>query len=81
MPLDKKEMIRQKPFLKIYLDTYNEYAGKLNQKASERQVVEILKRCLRVFYRSLRTYTYLIPVIPKTVPESLITDGLGPITE
>jgi hypothetical protein len=68
MPLDKKEMIRQKPFLKIYLDTYNEYAGKLNQKASEKQMVEILKRCLRVFYRSLRTYTYLIPAIAKTVP-------------
>lgn len=67
--------------MKIYLDTYNEYANKLPQKATEKQMVEILKRCLRVFYRSIRTYTYLIPVTPKIVPDTLITDGLGPITE
>ena len=68
MPIDKKEMIKQKLFLKIYLDTYNEYAKKLLQIINEKQMLEIFKRCLRIFYRSMRTYTYTIPVTPKLVP-------------
>jgi hypothetical protein len=74
-------MVKHKSFLKIYLDTYNEYAKKLQQKIADKQMVDIFKRCLRIFYRSMRTYTYTIPVLPKVVPESLISDGLGPITE
>lgn len=81
MPLDKKEMTKQKNFLKIYMDTYNEFARKLPIKMNEKQMAELLRRCIRVFYRSQRTYTYLIAVTPKIVPDNLITDGLGPITD
>ena len=41
----------------------------------------IYKRCLRVFYRSERTYTYLAPATAHTIPLSVIKDGLGPILE
>jgi hypothetical protein len=68
MPLEKKEMIKQKNFLKIYLDTYNEYSNKLPQKLSEKHLIDLFKRCVRAFYRSQRTYTYLITATPKIVP-------------
>jgi hypothetical protein len=81
MPLEKKEMTRQKQFLKVYLDTYNEYSNKMASKITEKMHMEIFKRCLRIFYRSPKTYTYSIPVTPKVVPLDLIIDGLGPLTE
>ena len=61
-------MLRNKQFLKVYLDTYNEYSNRLNSKITEKQHIQIFKRCLRVFYRSAKTYTYIIPVTPKIVP-------------
>lgn len=81
MPLDRKEMIKQQAFLKIYLDTYKESTAKLPARLTDKHLTDLFRRCLRLFYRSARTYSYLIPVTPKLIPEALITDGLGPILE
>lgn len=81
MPIDKRDMLNNKQFMKVYLETYNEYATKIKNKLTEKQYIEVFKRSLRVFYRSAKAYTYIIPVVPHTVPLELISDGLGPISD
>jgi hypothetical protein len=43
----------------------------------EKERAALFKRSLRVFYRSVRSFSYVVPVAVHTVPAELIKDGLG----
>jgi hypothetical protein len=80
LPMDQRDIIHNKMFTRVYLDTCFEFTKKIFKKLSVKDIPSLLKRSFRVFYRTINTYTYNVPVTPRIVPLSLIIDGKGPIT-
>jgi len=80
LPMEKRDIIHNKMFTRIYMDTCYEFTKKIFKKVTIKDIPAIIKRSFRVFYRTLNTYTYIVLVTPRTVPLSLIIDGKGPIT-
>ena len=80
MPHNKRSMIRERRFMEAYLAGYERQRRKLtSSKLNQVELVSMLVASLRLFYKSVKTYTYIIPAIAKIVPEHEITDGEGPI--
>lgn len=68
IPISKRDVIHNKMFTRVYLDTCYEFTKKIFKKISIKDIPTLIKRCFRVFYRNFSTYTYTVPVTPKIVP-------------
>jgi hypothetical protein len=68
IPISERDIIDNKMFVRVYLDTCYEFTKKIFKKVSIKDIPALIKRCFRVFYRNFTTYTYIVPVTPKIVP-------------
>lgn len=79
IPEQQKAVTQEKQFVKIFTDGTDALRKRWQHPLTEYQRYNHQRICLRVFYRSVRAYSYLAPAQAHTVPASVISDGLGPI--
>jgi hypothetical protein len=77
IPPEKKSISSSKLFYKVFGDSIERF--KKLEKMPEPST--LYRTIIRVFYRSVRTYTYVAPFTPHTVPAHLFHDCLGPLGE
>lgn len=81
IPPERRDVAEDKGFLKIFADIMESFKKRAHQPLVEREVHGYYRRCIRVFYRQVKSYTYLTSAVVRTVPLSVISDNRGEIKE